>query len=103
MSATVPFMSRVELCSPHVSLEDLMLLTVPVAFIARRWPKVALGEALAISAAELVQLQSPVGDRHLQPLVLAIIAASAVPALRPPRDLPASIPTRSASLQLTRT
>lgn len=71
------------LCSPHVSLEDLMLLTVPVAFIARRWPKVALCEALAISAVELVQLQFPVGDRHFQPLVLAIVTASAVLALVP--------------------
>jgi hypothetical protein len=91
------------LCSPHVSLEDLMLLTVPVALIARRWPKVALGEALAISAVELVQLQFPVGDRHFQPLVLALISASAVLALRPPRDLPSPVPTHSASLQLTRT
>jgi hypothetical protein len=89
------------LCSPHVSLEDLMLLTVPVAFIARTWPKVALGEALAISAAELVQLQFAVGDRHLQPVVLAIIASSAVLALLPPRDLASPVPTHSASLQLT--
>lgn len=75
------------LCSPHVSLEDLMLIAVPVAFIARRWPKVALGEALAISAVELIQLQLMVGDRHLQPVVLAIIAATTVLAVPPPRDM----------------
>jgi Glycosyltransferase family 87 len=70
------------LCSPHVTLEDFMLLVVPIAVIARRWPSLALVEAVAISAVEIVQLQLPSGLQHLQPFMLVIIGATTLLAVR---------------------
>jgi hypothetical protein len=64
------------LCSPHVTGEDYMLIALPIALIARRRPMLALVEAIAISAVEIVQLQLPPGAQHLQPFVLAVITAS---------------------------
>lgn len=71
------------LCSPHVTTEDFMLIVLPIALIARRRPLIALGEAVAISAVEIVQLQLPVGAQHLQPVLLAVIGASTLLAARP--------------------
>jgi hypothetical protein len=47
------------LCAPHVSAEDLMLAALPVVVLARRWPLLALAEALAFSVLEFAQLQLP--------------------------------------------
>jgi len=71
------------LCSPHVTGEDFMLVAVPIALIARRWPLLALSEAIAISAVEIVQLQLPPSAQHLQPFMLAVIAASTLLAVIP--------------------
>ena len=71
------------LCSPHVTIEDLMLIALPIALIARRWPLLALVEAVAISAIEVVQVQLVMGAQHLQPVVLFVIAVSTVLAVRP--------------------
>ena len=49
------------LCSPHGTTEDFMLIALPIALIARRWPLLALGEAVAISVVEIVQLQHRLG------------------------------------------
>jgi hypothetical protein len=66
------------LCAPHVNAEDLMLVALPLALLARTRPLLALGESLAFSLAALVQLQLPVGDRHLEPFVLVVLAVSLV-------------------------
>jgi hypothetical protein len=71
------------LCSPHVTLEDLMLTVLPIALIARRWPFLALAEAVAISVVEVIQLQLPTGVQHMQPFLLAVIAVSTLRAVRP--------------------
>jgi Glycosyltransferase family 87 len=71
------------LCSPHVTIEDLMLTVLPIALIARRWPFLALAEAVAISVVEVVQLQLPTGVQHMQPFLLAVIAVSTLLAVRP--------------------
>ena len=71
------------LCAPHVSPQDLMLLTVTFVFLARRWALVALLEALALSAAALVQLAMPINARLLFPLVLLLVTATASRAVRP--------------------
>lgn len=70
------------LCAPHVSPQDLMLLTVTFAFLARRWALVALLEALALSAAAMVQLAMPMNARHLFPLVLLLVTATTARAVR---------------------
>jgi hypothetical protein len=70
-------------CSPHVTIEDFMLCVLPIALIARRWPLLALAEAVAISAVEVVQLQLPSGAQHLQPFLLVVIAVSTLLAVRP--------------------
>jgi Glycosyltransferase family 87 len=70
------------LCSPHVTTEDFMLIALPIALIARRWPLLALGEAVAISVVEIVQLQLPTGVQHLQPFVLAAIAITTLLAVK---------------------
>jgi hypothetical protein len=64
------------LCAPHVNAEDLMLVALPLALLARTRPLLALVESLAFSLAALVQLQLPVGDRHLEPFVLVARAVS---------------------------
>lgn len=64
------------LCAPHVSPEDLMLLTVTLAFLARQWALVALIEALALSAAAVLQLAIPMSARHLFPLVLLLVTVT---------------------------
>jgi len=71
------------LCSPHVTTEDFMLIVVPVALIARRWPMLALAESVAISTVEIIQLHLPTGAQHLQPFLLAVIAGSTLLAVRP--------------------
>jgi hypothetical protein len=71
------------LCAPHVTTEDLMLMVVPIALIARRSAVCALIEAVAISAVEVVQLQLPIAAQHLQPVLLGVIAASTVLAVAP--------------------
>jgi Glycosyltransferase family 87 len=71
------------LCSPHVTIEDFMLCVLPIALIARRWPFLALAEAVAISAVEVAQLQLPSGAQHLQPFLLVVIAVSTLLAVRP--------------------
>jgi Glycosyltransferase family 87 len=71
------------LCSPHVTIEDLMLTVLPIALVARRWPFLALAEAVAISVVEVVQLQLPSGVQHMQPFLLAVIAVSTLLAVRP--------------------
>jgi Glycosyltransferase family 87 len=66
------------LCSPHVNPQDLMLLALPIAFMARTKPRFALGLALSESAAAGIQLLLPPGARHLYPLLLlATVAAVA--------------------------
>jgi hypothetical protein len=59
-----------------------MLIALPIALIARRWPLLALGEAVAISVVEIVQLQFPSGAQHLQPFVLAAIAITTLLAVK---------------------
>ncbi len=71
------------LCSPHVTIEDFMLIVAPVAIIAQRWPLLALAEGVAISLVEVVQLQLPSGAQHLQPFLLVVIAVSTLLAVRP--------------------
>jgi hypothetical protein len=89
------------LCAPHVTTEDFMLIVMPIALIARRWPLLALGEAVAISVVEIVQLQLPAGAQHLQPLVLVVIAASTILSVRP--AMPAALPAgRAGSARLNR-
>jgi hypothetical protein len=70
------------LCSPHVTTEDFMLVALPIALIARRWPLLALGEAIAISVVEIVQLQLPSGAQHLQPFMLAAISVTTLLSVR---------------------
>ena len=71
------------LCSPHVTPEDLMLCALPIAVVARRRPRLALAEALAISACVVVQLGLQAGAQHLEPLVLVAVATTIVLAARP--------------------
>jgi hypothetical protein len=85
------------LCSPHVTIEDFMLCVLPIALIARRWPFLALAEALAISAVEVVQLQLPSGAQHLQPFLLVVIAVSTLLAVRP---VPSISPGRATDPRL---
>jgi hypothetical protein len=84
------------LCAPHVSAEDLMLVTLPVVVLARHWPMLALSEALAFSVVEFAQLQLPPGDRHFEPFVLAALTITLVLLIVRPRHLVA----RRTSLQL---
>ncbi|MFN2582709.1 MAG: glycosyltransferase family 87 protein [Candidatus Dormibacteria bacterium] len=75
------------LCSPHVMWEDLMLAALPLAFVAQRWPWLALAEALAINLAAIVQLGLQPNQRHLQPFVLLAVTASAwIAVARHPRE-----------------
>lgn len=66
------------LCAPHVNPQDLMLLALPLAVLARRSALQALGFALAVSAASVLQLSLPEAMRHLEPFVLAAVTASVV-------------------------
>jgi hypothetical protein len=88
------------LCSPHVTTEDFMLAVLPMVFIARRWPLIALWEAVAISAVEVVQLQLPAADQHLQPFLLTVIAASTVIAVRRRPMAPSTAPTQHRGVRL---
>ena len=58
-----------------------MLAAVPLAVVARAWPRIAIAEALAISAVFQVQLALPSPLRHFEPLVLAALACTAAAAM----------------------
>lgn len=88
------------LCAPHVSPEDLMLLTVTFAFLARSSAVVALLEALALSGAAVLQLAMPSNARHLFPLALALATATVWRAL--PEHEPADKRRRASVLSLPR-
>jgi hypothetical protein len=77
-----------------------MLVAVPIALIARRWPLLALMEAIAISAVEIVQLQLPPSAQHLQPFMLAVIAASTFLAVIPMAPSKMTYPPPRARLLL---
>jgi hypothetical protein len=69
------------LCAPHVSAQDVMVAAPTLLLVARRRPVVAATEALAFSAVGLIQQAVWLPARHLQPLVLLIVAATAAAVL----------------------
>lgn len=69
------------LCAPHVSAQDLMLVTLPVVLIARRRLLLATVEALSLSVAALIQEALWAPARHFQPVLLGVITLTTAVAL----------------------
>ena len=82
------------LCSPHVSQQDTMLLALPAVVLAAQWPRLAVAELLAVSGASALQLALPAADRHLEPVVVTVVAISTWMAVRDGRMDDASIVRR---------